>query len=47
MFLPRVVLVALCVGMVIESMAVEVQLFDSTASALIDKMAYINLLIGG
>jgi multicomponent Na+:H+ antiporter subunit D len=47
MVLPLVILAALCVAMGIGYMAVEGQMLDSAANALLDKMAYMNYLIGG
>ena len=47
MVLPLVILAALCVAMGIGYMFVEGHLLDSAANALLDKMAYMNYLIGG
>jgi multicomponent Na+:H+ antiporter subunit D len=47
MVLPLVILAALCVAMGISYMAIEGQLLESAANALLDKMAYMNYLIGG
>jgi len=47
MVLPLVILAALCVAMGVGYMAIEGQMLDSAAKALLDKMAYMNYLIGG
>ena len=47
MVLPLVVLAALCLAMGVGYMAIEGQMLDSAANALLDKMAYMNYLIGG
>jgi len=47
MVLPLVILAALCVAMGVGYMAIEGQMLDSAAKALLDKMAYMNYLVGG
>ncbi len=47
MVLPLVILAGLCLAMGIGYMAIEGQLLDSAANALLDKMAYMNYLVGG
>lgn len=47
MVLPLVILAVLCLAMGIGYMAIEGQMLDSAASALLDKMAYMNYLVGG
>jgi multicomponent Na+:H+ antiporter subunit D len=47
MVLPLVILAALCVAMGIGYWAIEGQMLDSAANALLDKVAYMNYLIGG
>jgi multicomponent Na+:H+ antiporter subunit D len=47
MVLPLVILAGLCLAMGIGYMAIEGQMLDSAANALLDKMAYMNYLIGG
>jgi formate hydrogenlyase subunit 3/multisubunit Na+/H+ antiporter MnhD subunit len=47
MVLPLVILAVLCLAMGIGYMVIESQLLDPAASALLDKVAYMNYLIGG
>jgi multicomponent Na+:H+ antiporter subunit D len=47
MVLPLVVLAVLCVALGVGYMAVEGNLLESAKDALLDKMAYMNYLIGG